>query len=104
MIASFVQVFIESFERAIGRQGEPAVELSWLGLGTMLATIGIKAVLYVRRLCDVVRALTTRWIWCSRIPSSGVQALAQDAENDVWLNIMSLSFPVSGADSNLVQC
>lgn len=45
MIASFVQVFIESFERAIGRQGEPAVELSWIGMGTMLATIGIKAVL-----------------------------------------------------------
>jgi len=45
MIASFVQVFIESFERAIGRQGEPAVELSWIGMGTMLATIGVKAIL-----------------------------------------------------------
>ena len=50
------------------------------------------------------------WVWCSRIPSSGVQALAQDAENvgtktivykeelinqDVFFNIMSLAFPVS---------
>jgi hypothetical protein len=35
-----------------------------------------------------------RWVWCSRIPSSGVQALAQDAENDVIFNIMSLAFPV----------
>jgi hypothetical protein len=34
-------------------------------------------------------------VWCSKIPSSGVQALAQDAENDVMLNIISLSFPVS---------
>ncbi|EJT50521.1 hypothetical protein A1Q1_00142 [Trichosporon asahii var. asahii CBS 2479] len=55
----------------------------------MLATIGVKSVL---------------WAWCSRIPSSGVQALAQDAENDVWLNVVSLSFPVRlrkwlGADS-----
>lgn len=39
--------------------------------------------------------LAHRWIWCSRIPSSGVQALAQDAENDVYLNVMSLAFPVS---------
>jgi hypothetical protein len=45
MIASFVQVFIESFERAIGRTGEPAVELSWVGMGTMLATIGVKSIL-----------------------------------------------------------
>lgn len=35
------------------------------------------------------------WFWCSQIPSSSVQALAQDAENDVWLNAISLSFPVS---------
>jgi hypothetical protein len=94
MIASFVQVFIESFERAIGRAGEPAVELSWIGMGTMFATIGVKAILFVTvwpRIADAY----LRWVWCSRIPSSGVQALAQDAENDVWLNIMSLSFPVS---------
>ena len=36
----------------------------------------------------------SRWVWCSRIPSSGVQALAQDAENDVIFNMMSLAFPV----------
>lgn len=45
--------------------------------------------------CEVM--LTSSWIWCSNIPSSSVQALAQDAENDVWLNVISLSFPVSRA-------
>ncbi|WWC96456.1 hypothetical protein V866_003324 [Kwoniella sp. B9012] len=81
MIASFVQVFIESFQRAMKPSEEAPVDLSWLGIGVMLATIGIKFVL---------------WIWCSRIPSSGVQALAQDAENDVFFNMMSLAFPWIG--------
>lgn len=82
MISSFVQVFIEALQRTIKvyrtGHGEPA-DLSNIGIATMLATIGVKSVL---------------WFWCSRIPSSGVQALAQDAENDVWLNVVSLSFPV----------
>ncbi|WVQ96251.1 hypothetical protein IAU59_003355 [Kwoniella sp. CBS 9459] len=82
MIASFVQVFIESFQRATSPSKQEPVDLSWLGIGVMLATIGIKAFL---------------WIWCSRIPSSGVQALAQDAENDVFFNIMSLAFPWIGS-------
>ncbi|ORY31810.1 hypothetical protein BCR39DRAFT_80831 [Naematelia encephala] len=81
MIASFVQVFIESFERARAPADEAPVELSKIGIATMLATIIIKLIL---------------WQWCSRIPSSGVQALAQDAENDVWFNIMSLAFPFVG--------
>lgn len=42
-------------------------------------------------------------MWCSQIPSSSVQALAQDAENDVWLNVISLSFPVSQASSFLTD-
>lgn len=70
----------------------------------MLATIGVKSVLYVRpfssRFIHETREstlMTGRWVWCSRIPSSGVQALAQDAENDVFFNIMSLAFPVSSA-------
>ncbi|KAK4689690.1 hypothetical protein P7C73_g421, partial [Tremellales sp. Uapishka_1] len=78
MIASFVQVFIESFNRAREPAGE-VVDLSAIGISTMLATIVIKLVL---------------WLWCARIPSSGVQALAQDAENDVFFNVISLAFPV----------
>lgn len=83
MIVSFAQVFIEALQRTVkvikSGHGEPA-DLSNIGIATMLATIAVKSVL---------------WFWCSRIPSSGVQALAQDAENDVWLNVISLSFPVS---------
>lgn len=49
----------------------------------MIATIVIKSIV---------------WFWCSRIPSSSVKALAQDAENDVVFNLMSLAFPwVGGA-------
>ncbi|RSH81930.1 uncharacterized protein EHS24_008127 [Apiotrichum porosum] len=82
MIASFTQVFIEAFNRAVWGTGEDGpVDLSGIGMATMLATIGTKSVL---------------WVWCSRIPSSGVQALAQDAENDVILNITSLAFPWLG--------
>ncbi|ORX37076.1 hypothetical protein BD324DRAFT_579516 [Kockovaella imperatae] len=81
MIASFVQVFIEAFQRARDTSDNAPVELSTIGLVTMIVTIAVKLVL---------------WIWCSRIPSSGVQALAQDAENDVWLNSMSLAFPWIG--------
>lgn len=45
MIASFVQVFIESFNRATEPADEDAVALSWIGIITMLATIGVKSVL-----------------------------------------------------------
>ncbi|KAJ9109796.1 hypothetical protein QFC20_003212 [Naganishia adeliensis] len=81
MIASFAQVFIESFQRAIGKQEEEVAELSWIGMATMVATIVIKGII---------------WVWCARIPSTAVKALAQDAENDVFFNIMSLSFPAVG--------
>ncbi|BEJ08997.1 hypothetical protein CcaverHIS641_0510910 [Cutaneotrichosporon cavernicola] len=92
MIVSFIQVFIESLQRLNRalRGDEPPVDLNIIGVATMLATIGVKAVL---------------WMWCSNIPSSSVQALAQDAENDVWLNAISLSFPYIGhkLGSNLLD-
>ena len=63
MIASFVQVFIEAFNRARENSDEPPVDLSRIGLrsaclmptpahmltlsSTMLATIGVKSVLSV---------------------------------------------------------
>ncbi|KAJ9116973.1 hypothetical protein QFC22_004631 [Naganishia vaughanmartiniae] len=67
MISSFTQVFIESFQRAVGKQEEQVAELSWIGMATMVATIVIKGIV---------------WVWCARIPSTAVKALAQDAEND----------------------
>lgn len=71
------------------------------GYSTMVATIVIKGIV---------------WVWCARVPSTAVKALAQDAENDgkssarisprcgilpcrlslVFFNIMSLSFPAVG--------
>ena len=45
MIASFVQVFIESAQRAWFRGDPEVVELSGMGMATMLATIGVKSVL-----------------------------------------------------------
>lgn len=59
----------------------------------MLATIGVKLVLCVYRHTRS-ELMVHRWFWCAHIRSSGVQALAQDAENDVYFNIMSLAFPV----------
>lgn len=36
------------------------------------------------------------WFWCRTIKSTSVQALAQDAENDVVFNFFSLLFPFIG--------
>ncbi|KAF8319761.1 hypothetical protein DL93DRAFT_118688 [Clavulina sp. PMI_390] len=85
MIASFVQVFIESCERlfaiaAEGGKGE-IVEIGLSGIIVMLVTIVVKAGV---------------WITTRGSKSSTVQALAQDAENDVVFNIMSLIFPFVG--------
>lgn len=44
MIASFVQVFIEAFQRAIRPENTP-FDLSVVGAATMVATIIVKAVL-----------------------------------------------------------
>lgn len=88
MIASFVQVFIESIGRlrevlATGHQDpESAASLPLIGVAFMLATIGIKTVM---------------WLLYRSSKSSGVRAVAQDAENDVVFNIASLIFPVLGS-------
>ncbi|CDU24371.1 related to cation diffusion facilitator 10 [Sporisorium scitamineum] len=88
MIASFVQVFIESAGRLrevllTGEQDpESAANLSFIGVAFMLATIGIKTVM---------------WLLYRSSKSSGVRAVAQDAENDVVFNIASLIFPIVGS-------
>ena len=87
MIASFVQVFIESAGRLrqvllTGEQDpESAASLPFIGVAFMLATIGIKTVM---------------WLLYRSSKSSGVRAVAQDAENDVVFNIASLIFPIVG--------
>ncbi|SJX66573.1 related to cation diffusion facilitator 10 [Sporisorium reilianum f. sp. reilianum] len=88
MIASFVQVFIESAGRLrevllTGEQDpESAANLPFIGVAFMLATIGIKTVM---------------WLLYRSSKSSGVRAVAQDAENDVVFNIASLIFPIVGS-------
>lgn len=88
MIASFVQVFIESVGRlrevlATGSEdSESAASLPLIGVAFMLATIGIKTVM---------------WLLYRSSKSSGVRAVAQDAENDVVFNIASLIFPIVGS-------
>lgn len=67
MIASFLQVFVESMQRLLNKDLEQA-RIPPLGIWVMLATIVIKAVV---------------WVWCRAIKNSSVEALAQDAENDV---------------------
>ncbi|PWZ01277.1 hypothetical protein BCV70DRAFT_199620 [Testicularia cyperi] len=88
MIASFVQVLIESIGRlrfvlSTGNEDpEASAELPLIGVAFMLATIGIKTVM---------------WLLYRSSKSSGVRAVAQDAENDVVFNIASLIFPVVGS-------
>ncbi|KDN39758.1 hypothetical protein K437DRAFT_258933 [Tilletiaria anomala UBC 951] len=88
MIASFCQVLVESCQRlwAVIKTGselpDAATNLPLVGIIFMVATIGIKAVM---------------WQLYRSSRSSGVRAVAQDAENDVVFNIASLVFPVLGA-------
>ncbi|SNX88039.1 related to cation diffusion facilitator 10 [Melanopsichium pennsylvanicum] len=87
MIASFAQVLIESMGRlrdvlSSGSQDpDSASSLPLIGVAFMLATIGIKTVM---------------WLLYRSSKSSGVRAVAQDAENDVVFNIASLIFPIVG--------
>ena len=66
MVASFVQVFIESVTRLV-KHTKPAT-LPWSAAIVMAVTIVSKGI---------------AWLACSRHRSSSVRALAQDAENDV---------------------
>ncbi|PWN20196.1 hypothetical protein BCV69DRAFT_312806 [Microstroma glucosiphilum] len=87
MIASFVQVLVESCERLrgvlMGRPTEGGSQaLPWIGIVFMLATIVVKAIM---------------WFLYNKSKSAGVRAVAQDSQNDVVFNIFSLTFPFLGA-------
>jgi divalent metal cation (Fe/Co/Zn/Cd) transporter len=84
MIASFIQVAIESFQRlmdVIHHRGPPGEQLPRVGILFMVLTIVVKAFM---------------WVIYRKSSSSGVRAIAQDAENDVIFNIASLIFPFVG--------
>ncbi|KAF2841631.1 cation diffusion facilitator 10 [Patellaria atrata CBS 101060] len=80
MITSFVQVFIEGFNRLIGAD-HSIVKLTIPAIAIMSSTVVIKF------FC---------WLWCRLIKNSSVQALAQDAMTDVVFNIFSIIFPLIG--------
>lgn len=80
MIASFVQVLVESVQRLFAPNPSPA-ELPIPAVGVMIGTIVVKGVV---------------WLWCRRKQNSSVRALAQDAENDTVFNFFSLLFPFLG--------
>ncbi|PWN45904.1 hypothetical protein IE81DRAFT_129900 [Ceraceosorus guamensis] len=89
MIASFVQVLLESLQRLYvvlktgGKEGsQELADLPLIGIAFMLLTIAIK---------------TFMWLLYRKSKSSGVRAVAQDAENDVVFNIASLIFPFLGS-------
>lgn len=88
MIASFCQVLVESVERlwqviqGTNKVGKGNNELPLIGIAFMLATIAIKAVMFVLY---------------RNSRSSGVRAVAQDSQNDVVFNIFSLTFPFFGS-------
>lgn len=72
MIASFLQVFIESARRLIEPNLEIAV-IPLIGKLVMGSTILVKLVV---------------WVWCRSIKNSSVEALAQDAENDIGILLL----------------
>ncbi|KAF7300271.1 Cation diffusion facilitator [Mycena kentingensis (nom. inval.)] len=81
MVASFTQVLVESLRKLFSSGDGPIGKLSFFGKVTMILTIVVKGVI---------------WFWCAKFQSSAVQALAQDAKNDVFFNIFSLLIPWVG--------
>uniref|UniRef100_A0A0K3CB66 BY PROTMAP: gi/342320979/gb/EGU12917.1/ putative Cation diffusion facilitator [Rhodotorula glutinis ATCC 204091] n=1 Tax=Rhodotorula toruloides TaxID=5286 RepID=A0A0K3CB66_RHOTO len=80
MISSFLQVFIESVNRLFDENLE-FTRLPLVALLVMVSTIVIKAGV---------------WLSCRAIKSASVEALQQDAENDIVFNFFSTLFPFAG--------
>ncbi|KAF9926652.1 hypothetical protein FBU30_003796 [Linnemannia zychae] len=82
MVASFMQVMLQAFERLVSGSEEPPVDLGLVILILLGFNIVVKFVL---------------WLWCRTMKDSpSVLALAQDHINDVVFNIFSTFFPVAG--------
>ncbi|WFD21715.1 hypothetical protein MEQU1_000370 [Malassezia equina] len=85
MVVSFGQVLLESLDRiyadVIKSETVKDPSLPWIGVVFMLLTIVIK---------------TFMWFMCHNHKNSSVRAIAQDSENDVMFNIVSLVFPAIG--------
>ncbi|GAA5923810.1 hypothetical protein JCM3775_000515 [Rhodotorula graminis] len=80
MISSFMQVGIESIQRLCDPHLEQT-HLPPIAIATMVGTIVVKGAV---------------WLSCRAIKSASVEALQQDAENDIVFNFFSLLFPYIG--------
>ncbi|BGP15106.1 hypothetical protein JCM10213_006562 [Rhodosporidiobolus nylandii] len=81
MISSFLQVLIESIQKILDGANLDQTALPNVALAVMGATIVIK---------------TAVWLSCRAIKSASVEALQQDAENDIVFNFFSILFPFVG--------
>lgn len=81
IIISFIQVGLESTKKLLNPSDTIPVQIGLQAGGVMLITILAKV---------------GCWWWCSKSPSSSVQALAQDAVTDIVFNSISLIMPTAG--------
>lgn len=83
MITSFVQVGIEAINKLSSKDRE-IVKLSPAAISIMATTVVVKA------LC---------WLWCRLVRNSSVQALALDAQTDVYFKFVAVIIkPASATD------
>ncbi|KAF2669489.1 cation efflux protein [Microthyrium microscopicum] len=81
MVISFLQILQESFSKLLPSGHHTVAALAPIAIFAMAATIAVKGAI---------------WIICIRIPTTQVQALAQDCKTDVIFNTLSLLFPAIG--------
>jgi divalent metal cation (Fe/Co/Zn/Cd) transporter len=86
MISSFVQVLVESIERLFAGSSA-AISIPFTSMLVMWATILVKGMV---------------WLWCRRKKNTSVKALAQDAEND-WLVLLMSTVMFSSLFFSLVR-
>jgi len=86
MVISFLQILQESVQKILPGGEKKAAELPIVAVGAMGATILVKGII---------------WIFCARIKTTQVQALAQDCKTDVYFNTLSLLFPLIGAKAGV---
>ena len=88
MIVSFIQVGVEAVQRLLeGGKNSETVVLSLQSI-VIMASTGI--LLNSAMETNVVVVKFACWIWSKSIKNSGVQALAQDAMNDVVFKLATL--------------
>ncbi|ODQ51697.1 hypothetical protein SAICODRAFT_72327 [Saitoella complicata NRRL Y-17804] len=81
MTVAFFQVAVQAGHRLLFEESREVVRLTNLSIGIMASTVLVKG------LC---------WLWCKNFKTTSVQALAQDAMNDVVFNFFSIVFPLVG--------